>query len=244
MGGDEFLARTLSDARKAKAVAAIEHHDLPATLTGAYAVALRQVTTIDGWKIGGANPWSKAAIGNTEIFAGPLVPDEVVRSNEAIAVSHLVGPLAEPEIVLELGDCDRPGATPAFARMGLGIEIPSSVLPEPLKSTVIGQVSDRAGAGVLKVGALQAFSADVLSQEFEIAFQHNDAAPVVGTSCSVFGGPLGAAMEMLRLAKVYGWPLRSGQLVATGGLCRAVAIKPGDHFRFEALQSELNLTVC
>ena len=75
------------------------------------------------------------------------------------------------------------------------------------------------------------FDKDRLQAPFEAQLIHNDADPVAASSRNVIGGPLGAAAEFLQLAQRYDLPVAAGQWVATGGLCPAVPLVPGDRLR-------------
>lgn len=229
------LKTELQTARAECRLAKIATDDLPATLHEAYSVALNMLPAIAAWKIGGANPWSQKVFGNTEVFFGPLAPQEVFNDTETVDIQGLFAPLAEPEIILEIGDVAATDPDHRFTRMGLGFEIPASVLPDDCRSLLTGQVADRAGAGALWIGALQPFDGARLRALFLSEFQHNQALPVAGKSSNVFGGPLGAATEFLDLAHRYGIPLEKGQFIATGGLNPAVAVAPGDSLRFSVL---------
>lgn len=231
----DLLLGRLQEARARGVEARIDPADLPATLAGAYAAGLAQAAQVAAWKIGGANPWSRAVFDNTEVFFGPLTPAEVAFDTARLAVAGLHAPLAEPEIMLELADPGNGALEQAFARMGLGFEIPASVLPAPVKTMLTGQIADRAGAGALWVGAVRRFDRELLETPFASVFRHNGGAPVAGGGGNIIGGPLGAVRDFLRLARHYGMPLRNGQWIATGGVNPAVAVAPGDRLEFEAL---------
>jgi 2-keto-4-pentenoate hydratase len=224
---------------------------LPQTLEAAYALGLEQVPEPAAWKIGGANPWSREVFANEEVFFGPLAASELAMSEAAAgryALDGLVAPLAEPEIMLEIADPDAPAEAAAlerlFSRMGLGFEIPASVLPAALKPRLEGQAADRAGAGGLWVGAVRAFDAAAAGAAFEADFSCNGGPQARGGSACIFGGPLGAALEFLALARRHGMPLRAGQWIATGGLVPAVPVRPGDRVACRAigLEAELEFT--
>lgn len=237
------LIAQLQQARKAAAPATISLADLPTTLQQAYQVSRAQIDVVAGWKIGGANPWSRAVFDNSVVFFGPLAPHELCINSASLDISALHAPLAEPEIMLELAEPGAGDPAQQFSRLGLGFEIPASVLPEDAKATLHGQIADRAGAGGLWIGAIQAFDAALLTTPFETRFQHNDEPAVVGSSANVIGGPLAAAQEFLQLAQSYDMPLRAGQWLATGGVNPAVAVTAGDRLDFTALNRRVRLTL-
>ncbi|WP_109468757.1 hypothetical protein [Albibacillus kandeliae] len=234
------LLAALGQGRAAGAPSALDPAGLPETLAEAYGIAMAQAPEVAAWKIGGANPWSQKVFGNAEVFFGPLVPDELQVSEAeagALPLAGLCAPLAEPEIMLEIADPE----AGTFARMGLGFEIPASVLPEAAKPRLAGQVCDRAGAGALWIGAVRPFDGAALEAAFPVGFDHNGGAPVAGDSGNVKGGPVGAAREFLGLAARYGIAPAPGQWIATGGLCPAVAVRPGDRVGLDALGTRVEL---
>jgi len=237
------LIDKLRTARAAGAEAGVELAELPGDLASAYAMAFADPRPAAAWKIGGANPWSRKVFSNTEVFFGALFAEEVFVETATVAVGGLNAPLAEPEIMLEIADplVDRPEA--AFSRMGTGFEIPATVLPADCKSVLTGQVADRAGAGALWIGATGPFDAAPFDTPFTSRFLHNGDIPVDGRSDNVLGGPLGAAMEFLTLARRYGATLEAGQWIATGGLNPAVGIEPGDRLGFAALGRQVVLEI-
>ncbi|MQQ09586.1 hypothetical protein GFB49_14045 [Epibacterium sp. SM1979] len=235
------VALALRAARAKGCPAELVQVDLAVDPAQAYRIACAQVEAFGAWKIGGANPWSRAVFNNQEVFVGPLNITEVSVDSTEVSLAGLVAPLAEPEVMLEIADPN--GHTPEarFSRMGLGIEIPASVLPETLKPELMGQICDRAGAGHLWIAAVQPFDAHRLSTTFAAQFALNNGEPADASSANVIGGPLGAAHEFLEIAKRHSLPVASGQWVATGGLCPAVAIKPGDQLRLAAWDDDLHL---
>lgn len=233
------LVSALQDARAKGEAALITVEDLPQTENEAYAVALSQAPEVAAWKIGGANPWSRQVFANTEVFFGPLMPQEVAVETDELSLAGLHAPLVEPELMLELGG-DLEAEVP-FVRMGLGFEVPASVLPEGVKSFLPGQIADRAGAGALWVGAVQSFDLERCGTAFVSRFRRNGDPAAEGGSANIIGGPLGAAQEFLQLARRYGLPLVPGQWIATGGLSPAVPAAVGDLLACSAMGVEVRL---
>ncbi|KIC36435.1 hypothetical protein [Leisingera sp. ANG-M7] len=233
------LADVLQAARTQVKAARIAPEDLPPTAAAAYAVARQQAPQPAAWKIGGANPWSRQVFENAEVFFGPLAASEVAIETETLSLAGLHAPLAEPEIMLELGG--DPAADMPFSQMGLGFEIPASVLPEALKGKLAGQMADRAGAGALWISAVRPFEAEKFQAQFAASFRRNNEPAGEGGSANIIGGPLGAAQEFLQLARSYGMPLKEGQWVATGGLCPAIPAVAGDRLECSAMGMRVTL---
>ncbi|WP_424832233.1 hypothetical protein [Ruegeria sp.] len=239
----EHTRAALSQARAGGHLAPLEDSDIPCNLFDAYAISFAQMKSIAAWKIGGANPWSRRVFNNKDSFIGPLHPDELFLETSSVPVSHLNAPMAEPEIMLELTSSDSAGRNMEFSRMAIGFEIPASVLPEVLKSSLNGQIADRAGAGALWIAGITTFDRTVLQQEFSSRTWRNGMEISPGSSTNLPDGPLGAAEEFLRIAADIGAPLLPGQWVATGGLSPAVAVAAGDSMRVSALEWDVTLTL-
>lgn len=233
----------LKAARAAVHQAELTPTDLPADPETAYNLALAESSSVAAWKIGGANPWSRKVFGNTEVFFGALYPQEIYFDTCTLESGPLHAPLAEPEIMLEIAEPGAMHPATAFGRMGLGFEIPASVLPDDCKSHLTGQILDRAGAGALWIGAARPIDLAQLETPFVSEFAHNENAPVAAHSTNVFGGPLGASMEFLRLACAHGAALRPGQWIASGGLTPAVPVSPGDRLSFAALGEKVTVEI-
>lgn len=236
-----FLSETLLKARENHTIAQMSGDDLPRDHTQAYACSLAQMEEIGAWKIGGANPWSRSVFENKEVFFGPLHPREIFLEDDRLPLEGLVAPLAEPEVMLEIGDPRSDCMAERFVRMGLGFEIPATVLPECLKPQLTAQISDRGGAGAVWISAIQPLDEDLLARGFEIQLSKNAAERVRGSSDNVINGPLGAAEEFLRLALQYKMPVTAGQWIASGGLCPAVPVSQGDVLKLEAWGQVLRL---
>ncbi|MCB1396694.1 MAG: hypothetical protein H6898_12560 [Rhodobacter sp.] len=237
------LTALLAQARADGSPAQFAASDLPDTVDAAYAAAFAATPADDiaGWKIGGANPWSQAVFANAELFFGALLARETVTEGASFPLDGLVAPLAEPEIMLELGAWPPRADTPVFTRMALGIEIPATVLPDDAKPRLAGQVIDRAGAGGLWVGPAEPFDGARLTSAFSARYRLNDEDWREGHSGNVFGGPLGSALLFLGQALRRGAPLRSGHWIATGGLVPATRVQPGTQITAEAAGLSLTL---
>ncbi len=238
------ISKKLLQARRDGKPALLHVSNLPESEAAAYVVSLEQMTEIAAWKIGGANPWSRAVFKNTEIFFGPLHPHEVFFEGDRLSVGNLLTPVAEPEVMLEIGDLHSNCLSERFPRMGLGFEIPATVLPDNLKPHSIAQICDRGGAGALWVSAIQAFNEDVLTRRFEVSLSKNATALALGSNENVVNGPLGAAVEFLNLAARHKMPVTAGQWIATGGLCPAVPVAASDVLELDAWGCNLQLHVC
>lgn len=235
------LWAALQRARRAGQVAEITLADLPVSAQQAYEMVRTHAPEVVAWKIGGANPWSRQVFNNKEIFFGPLHQDELAFEGNRLSLRGLVAPLAEPEVMLEIADWTAQDPAARFSRVGLGFEIPAAVLPEALKPELMGQIADRAGAGALWIGATRSFDPALLETPLTVDMVKNGDAPVSGSTQNVITGPLGAAAEFLALAARHEMPLATGQWIATGGLCPAVPVQPGDTLALHSAWGALDL---
>ena len=228
MTHDELKAE-LQAARREGRPANLEVADLPEDLGEAYALAFSLLPPEDvaAWKIGGANPWSQAAFGNTVPFFGALSRRELLLGSTPVDLTGLVSPLAEPEIMLELAGLPDEEGNAEFSRMGIGIEIPASVLPGAARRTLAGQIVDRAGAGLIWVGDVRSFDASLLDN-ITLCYGKSGGELSEGGSRNVIGGPGGATRAFLKLARSLGAPLAAGQWIATAGLVSAVPVSSGE----------------
>jgi 2-keto-4-pentenoate hydratase len=236
------LRAELEAARREARVANIAVSDLPENIHEAYAFAfsLIEESEVAAWKIGGANPWSQAAFGNTDPFFGALKKDELFLETHSIPLAGLYEPLAEPEIMLEIGSLPDAQGNATFTRMGLGVEIPASVLPDVAKQRLIGQIVDRAGAGLIWVGDIVPFDASAL-EGFTLKFGKVGGELSEGGSHNVVWGLAEAVRSFLRIAKSIGAPLEQGQWIATAGLVKAIRIAPGDEVVIETANMSLKV---
>lgn len=228
------LRAELEAARREARIANVAASDLPETIPDTYAFALSLIheSEVAAWKIGGANPWSQAAFANIEPFFGALKKDELFMETYSVSLAGLYEPLAEPEIMLEIGSLPDAHGNATFTRMGLGLEIPASVLPDDAKQRLTGQIADRAGAGLIWVGKIVPFDASAL-EGFTLKFGRVGGVLCEGGSHNIVSGPAAAVRSFLRIAKSIGAPLAQGQWVATGGLAKAIRIAPGDEVIIE-----------
>ena len=238
------LTEQLARARTAGIAADFDVDLLPAETEEAYAEALGALAggNIAAWKIGGANAWSQKVFGNAELFFGPLMADEVAFDSESYSLAGLVSPLAEPEIMLELGEWPMDEVGPVFTRMALGVEIPASVLPAEAKTRLTGQILDRAGAGGLWIGAPRPFDGRSLAENFSISFRCDDQPERIGHAGNVFGGPVGSALLFLGQVLRRGVTLQPGQWIATGGLVPAIPVESG--MRLTAEAADIHIEMC
>lgn len=237
------LISKLSSARTQGAVAGVTRDELPTDLAEAYALGLEQCPDIAAWKLGGVNAWSQKVFDNDRPFFGPLSPSEVHVGTGSVPVGHLVSPLAEPEIAVQLGAADGASGRPSVTALGLAVEIPASVLPDDSKALLCGQVSDRAGAGALWIQPVGDADPSLIGDGIEVSFKLNDQVAEASSSTKVLGGITGALNAFFDQVEAYGIKLQPGQWIATGGLVPAKPVAPGDVIALEGLGAKVRFSL-
>jgi 2-keto-4-pentenoate hydratase len=232
------LASKLTTARAQSTVVDISQDELPRKLPDAYAVGLEQCPEVAAWKLGGVNEWSQKVFDNARPFFGPLSPVEVHVGSESVPIGHLVSPLAEPEVAVQLGTPDNDSGRLSLAALGLAVEIPASVLPDGPKALLCGQISDRAGAGALWIRPVEQADTGLINDEIEVSFRLNHQNADQCSSTQVLGGIITVLNSFFDQAEAYGITLKPGQWIATGGLVPAKPVVPGDEITLEGLDTK------
>ena len=170
--------------------------------------------------------------------------DDTVRfaTNNAatLAISAMVAPKIEPEIVFQLKDAVPEGAD-AAATLGavesiaLGFEIIDSVYPE-WKFTPIDFVASYGLHAALIIGsplAVDASNAASLVEQlaaFTVSLQRNGETVAQGSGKNSLKSPALCLAELASAMRKAGRPLQAGDLVSSGTLTEAQFLTPGDRF--------------
>ena len=221
------LARELLNARTGSREADITVAQLPLSEREAYGIAISQCPKVAAWKLGGVNPWSQKVFANKEAFFGPLSAAELFLETREVSIDHLVGPLAEPELAVQIGDWQSSDPRAQIQAIGIGVEVPASVLPAAPKGELLGQITDRAGAGCLWIGCIQDCDDRVLTEQIEIEVAFGGEEPVECSTATLLGGVRSVLASFRRQARDLAMPVQRGQWIATGGLCPARPAHPG-----------------
>ena len=67
-----------------------------------------------------------------------LHPEELILDSASVSLAGLVGPLAEPEVMLEIADPKAKTPEMQFSRMALGLELPAAVSAGGVKAAAGG----------------------------------------------------------------------------------------------------------
>jgi len=196
--------------------------------------------TAVGRKIGFTNRGIWAEYNVSAPIWGDMYASTVHRLAGPFALSGLMEPRIEPEIVLGLASAVGPGMTPeqllgAIAWVAHGFEIVQSVFPGWSFAA-----ADAVAAGGLhgalllgpKLAVERAAAGELLRalSGFTVTLRRNGATMDEGRAGNVLGGPL---LALAHLAEVlagdrHNPPLRAGEIVTTGTLTRAFPVAPGE----------------
>jgi len=185
-----------------------------------------------GWKLGATNQGGREAFGLTRPIYGGLDAHEIYETGEEVIVPVLPAPLAEPEIVVRLGDTVAARTEPRSDNEILAlidgvcaaVEFPSTCLASPETEGVLAFVADRAGVGFLALGEFAA--ADVLTTladaKTQLVFDGSTVAE--GNSNLLIGGVFGALRDFFVETGKEGRVLHSNDVISTGGLSKALPL--------------------
>lgn len=211
---------------------------LPGSLSAALRLALLGLDgeAAAGWKLGGTNAATRESFAVSVPYFGPLKAKEVLSSGSNLSLSKFIAPKAEPEVCVAFKETfcasrrRRSEATllEHLDWVALGVEIPDCVFADVKAIGVRALVADRCAAGALVLGTrrspdmLEAWRCETVS--LSIAGEP----PVVGRVDALLGGVLGAMSDALIEFGRHDIDLPAGVIFATGGLCRAQALRAGE----------------
>jgi 2-keto-4-pentenoate hydratase len=204
---------------------ALSRADLPETLEAAYrALAAFQAAEPDlwgGWKIGGSNHASRAALGVDRPCYGALMRAEIAAEPAAAPPRPLPELKGEVEIALRI---DSSGA--GFDAWCVALEMPASAIADLPGLGVVALVADRCAAGALLLGPPQSGSLPGPSARFG---QRINGTPRAEAGLeALVATPPSILAEFLAMARGHGAPVVPGHWVATGGITPCLAYAPGD----------------
>jgi 2-keto-4-pentenoate hydratase len=167
-----------------------------------------------GWKVGATN-----AVGQAFLKIEEPIRGRVFRAGIHESPAYLVPPgarpcEAEPEIILEAGDQGQP------VRAWIGLEIVRPSRDDALSLGAGFIVADNAAHVALVLGSELPLAA---VGEATVRLFANGVLAMEGSAAAVLGHPFHALGWLAETGL-----LRPGELVATGAMCRAVPLAPGD----------------
>jgi 2-keto-4-pentenoate hydratase len=190
-----------------------------------------------GRKIGLTSKAMQALIGIDEPDAGIIVDNRVFREGEAIPLGGLRVPRIEAEIGFFLKeDLVGPGITvidvlAATAGVMPLLEVKDTRL-KPLKTTIVDAVADNATSGIVILGGkLTPLTGDVDLRLVGMIFEQNGEIMATATGAEALGNPAEPVAWLANKMAAYGMPLKKGEFVMSGGLTKALEVKPGFFFK-------------
>lgn len=214
------------------------------TIDDAYNVQFKTVeekvkrgAVIVGRKIGLTSKAMQALIGIDEPDAGIILDSKVFREGEAIPLDALRVPRIEAEIGFFLKeDLNGPGITvidvlAATAGVMPLLEVKDTRL-KPLKTTIVDAVADNATSGIVILGGkLTPLTSDVDLRLVGMVFEQDGEMVATATGAEALGNPAEPVAWLANKMARYGMPLKKGEFVMSGGLTKALEVKPGSFFR-------------
>jgi 2-keto-4-pentenoate hydratase len=198
---------------------------------------VKKGAVIVGRKIGLTSKAMQALIGIDEPDAGIIVDDRVYREGEAIPLGGLRVPRIEAEIGFFLKeDLIGPGITvidvlAATAGVMPLLEVKDTRL-KPLKTTIVDAVADNATSGIVILGGkLTPLTADIDLRLVGMIFEQNGEIMATATGAEALGNPAEPVAWLANKMAAYGMPLKKGEFVMSGGLTKALEVKPGSFFK-------------
>ena len=202
----------------------------PASLPAAYAGMAVEIghepDRWDAWKLGGTNFGSQAAFNVTRGYFGAIDRTEILREPVLAPGFPLFEIKGEVEVALRIA-ADGQG----FDAWCVCLEMPSSPIINLMEVGVSALVADRCAAGALLLGAEKPVSSLNETQSARFTLEIDGAAASVGTLADLVASPAACLEDFLALAAETGFKPKAGDWVATGGITKCIAFKPGAHVR-------------
>jgi 2-keto-4-pentenoate hydratase len=196
------------------------------------AVAREQAGPLAGWKLGVTSRAKQAQVGVHEPVRGFLASANALDLGEPLVTGELIQPRTEPEIVFVMGrDLSGPSATAAdvlaaTSGVAVGIEVLDSRFTD-YRFTLPDVIADNTSAARFVVGApVPPEGIDL--RLAGVVLEHNGEVAATAAGAAALGHPAASVAWLVRSLAAEGEGLRAGQVILSGGLTAAVAVKPGD----------------
>ncbi len=203
------------------------------TLSEGYAVATAtaaQMPPVIGWKVGATSAGAQAMLQIAEPIYGRIFQGSVSVDAELPPISGTRAAEIEPEIVFEMAaDPEDVDPAAAIGRAMIGVEINRPSRNDALELGAAFIVADNAAQLGLIVG--EAFALAELNEpaNLRVTFMRNGQVEQTGDAAAVLGDPRTALEWLVRVRSGTERPVRKGDLVATGAMCRSVVLGLGDN---------------
>lgn len=202
------------------------------SLAEGYAVAEQFTGSLGeqvGWKVGATSLPAQQVLGVTEPIYGRVFAGGVWRCSEEIVLAGDGDAEAEPEVLLCLGR--DPGSALVIddvAEVRLGLEINRPSRPDAIVLGAPFIVADNAAHVGLVIGPALHRAVLRHSEKIEVRLLRNGTLVSQGSAAAVLGNPLRAAEWLVRTRAGTDRPVRAGDWIATGAMCRSCGLARGD----------------
>jgi 2-keto-4-pentenoate hydratase len=235
----DSLADRISAVLDTTEVAVPAAEDLPQDLDAAEriedAIFARLGGTIGAYKLGATIAQVRATLGLPRQFFGP-VPESRVFADGATVPANLARQRGvESEYAFRLArdltqadaGIDAAGLAAAIASVHASLEIPGSRFSGLGAHGGLALVADAGAVGTLVVGPGQTLGDPARLDDAPVILEIEGQEPVRGGGAIIDGGPFGPLLTFVRSALARGYPLRAGQVIATGSCTGYVEVPVG-----------------
>ena len=182
-----------------------------------------------GWKLGYTSLAMRAQMGIDHPNFGPLTDAMLVANDDAVSAS-LIQPRVEPEIGLRfarplMGEAGLEDVMGAIGEAFACLEVVDSVYPD-YRFRLEDNTADGSSAAQVVIGP-PLKRLDGL-ESVTVVLRHNGADAGSATGAAASGHPAAGVVWLVAQLAKRGHQLRSGDIVITGGLTRAVPLAFGD----------------
>lgn len=182
------------------------------------------------WKLGGVNIQTREAFNVVDTYGGPISADRIMQAcNQMKPMDFGIQCQGELELLVKLGDVDRflqnqITIDALINSIAPAIECPASVLSFP-KDGIFALIADCCAAGTLIHGDwLQWNAYDKVIHSDQVTLYNEQTVLAKGVYGNLIGGIANIVESFIRLAKKHQLPIKSGDMICTGGITPCVKL--------------------
>ena len=221
----------------------VDRWSVPDSLDEAYALIKTKYANRDGfgdgWKLGGTTVATRQAFGVDDLYFGMLHTSEILSNPKAAPGQQLFEIKGEAELALRCSpkvanltngtqtDHDALISRGLFDAWCVALEMPSSPILNLVEAGVNALVADRCAAGCLILSTPKPYEDKHVWNNSELTILQNDKVIAVGNTDKLLAPANELAAVFIRKALHYGFTIKPGQWIATGGLTPCVPLIPG-----------------
>lgn len=188
--------------------------------------------SIVGRKIGLTSEAVQRQVGVDQPDFGVLLDDMRFDDGDVIPTEVLLQPRAEVEVAFVLSadidddlDAERLRASVAYASPAIEV-VDSRVRDWDI--VITDTVADNASSGVFVLGGARLALDEFEPREVTMKLLRDGEEVSHGVGAACLGDPLSALAWLARTARVYGMPLKAGDIILSGALGPLASVQPGD----------------